>query len=92
MYKGQIVEKGNTKRIFSDPQHPYTRMLLNAQLPETPDQRQSKPIFQEYHKDSEESCSTRCYFYNRCPQKQEACKSETIPNQGDAHHTYRCIH
>ncbi|WP_100934457.1 oligopeptide/dipeptide ABC transporter ATP-binding protein [Candidatus Chlamydia corallus] len=92
MYKGQIVERGNTERIFSDPQHPYTRMLLNSQLPETPDQRQSKAAFQEYQKDSPESCSGGCSFYHRCPQRQEACKSDPLPNKGDLHHTYRCIH
>lgn len=28
MYKGQIVEKGNVQKIFSLPQHPYTKALL----------------------------------------------------------------
>lgn len=30
MYQGQIVEKGYTDTIFSDPQHHYTRSLLDA--------------------------------------------------------------
>jgi peptide/nickel transport system ATP-binding protein len=30
MNAGKIVEIGNTKDIFSDPQHPYTQKLLNA--------------------------------------------------------------
>jgi peptide/nickel transport system ATP-binding protein len=28
MYKGSIVEEANAKKIFSDPQHPYTKGLL----------------------------------------------------------------
>lgn len=28
MYRGDIVEKGNTKQIFENPQHPYTKGLL----------------------------------------------------------------
>jgi peptide/nickel transport system ATP-binding protein len=28
MYKGKIVERGNVKEIFSNPQHPYTKGLL----------------------------------------------------------------
>ena len=28
MYKGQIVEKGNTMQIFTAPRHPYTKALL----------------------------------------------------------------
>ena len=30
MYRGKIVETGNTTRIFAAPQHPYTRALLSA--------------------------------------------------------------
>jgi peptide/nickel transport system ATP-binding protein len=30
MYEGQIVEMGDTHQIFSNPQHPYTKMLLAA--------------------------------------------------------------
>lgn len=48
MRKGRIVERGSVDAIFSDPQHPYTRQLLDAvpqldalrqtlDLPNTPD-------------------------------------------------------
>jgi oligopeptide/dipeptide ABC transporter ATP-binding protein len=30
MYRGRVVEEAPTERIFSDPQHPYTRSLLDA--------------------------------------------------------------
>lgn len=30
MYKGEIVEKGLTEKIFSSPQNPYTKFLLKA--------------------------------------------------------------
>ncbi|GAB1815295.1 ABC transporter ATP-binding protein [Mycobacterium sp. MUNTM1] len=30
MYAGTIVEQGDSRRVFADPQHEYTRRLLNA--------------------------------------------------------------
>lgn len=30
MYAGAIVEQGDSRRVFADPQHEYTRRLLNA--------------------------------------------------------------
>jgi peptide/nickel transport system ATP-binding protein len=30
MHSGKIVELGNTKQIFTHPQHPYTKTLLAA--------------------------------------------------------------
>jgi len=37
MKDGEIVEAGETARIFSDPQHPYTQMLLSAESTGGPD-------------------------------------------------------
>jgi ABC-type dipeptide/oligopeptide/nickel transport system ATPase subunit len=31
MYKGEIVEKGQTKELLSEPKHPYTKFLLKAE-------------------------------------------------------------
>jgi oligopeptide/dipeptide ABC transporter ATP-binding protein len=30
MYRGRVVEMGETTAIFADPIHPYTRALLSA--------------------------------------------------------------
>ncbi|WP_072865064.1 ABC transporter ATP-binding protein [Marinitoga hydrogenitolerans] len=30
MYKGEIVEHGDTEKVYKNPQHPYTKMLLNS--------------------------------------------------------------
>ncbi|BBE31665.1 oligopeptide ABC transporter ATP-binding protein [Tepiditoga spiralis] len=30
MYKGKLVEKGSTEKIYKNPVHPYTKMLLNS--------------------------------------------------------------
>ena len=31
MYKGEIVERGETGKIFNSPEHPYTKFLLKAE-------------------------------------------------------------
>ncbi|MGE0734119.1 MAG: dipeptide ABC transporter ATP-binding protein [Alphaproteobacteria bacterium] len=36
MHRGEVVEAGETERIFADPQAPYTRQLLEAVPPEDP--------------------------------------------------------
>src|SRR5690554_5391146 len=36
MRYGEIVERGATGEIFGNPQHPYTKILLSAELSETP--------------------------------------------------------
>ena len=30
MYKGKIVEQGNTENVFNSPQHQYTKKLISA--------------------------------------------------------------
>jgi peptide/nickel transport system ATP-binding protein len=37
MYKGEIVEQGEAERVFTDPQHDYTRRLLKAVPQPLPD-------------------------------------------------------
>jgi putative phosphonate transport system ATP-binding protein len=32
MYRGEVVEQGLTDQILGDPQHPYTQLLVSAQL------------------------------------------------------------
>jgi peptide/nickel transport system ATP-binding protein len=36
MQRGKVVEQGKTEEVFSDPQHPYTRLLLSSVPPADP--------------------------------------------------------
>jgi ABC-type oligopeptide transport system ATPase subunit len=42
MYRGRIVEMGDTRAIFASPRHPYTQALLSAIPPVDPAVRRSR--------------------------------------------------
>lgn len=47
MYKGKIVEQGDTNTVFSNPQHPYTKGLLNCR-PTLHAKRERLPTLTDY--------------------------------------------
>ena len=47
MYRGEIVEVGETVSLLSSPEHPYTKMLLSARLVPDPD-IQPAPMMREF--------------------------------------------
>ncbi len=74
MYLGRLVEVADAKQLFSNPKHPYTRMLLDA----IPDLKMSgitrEPIKGEVPNPI--SPPSGCTFHPRCPHVQDRCKSE----------------
>jgi oligopeptide/dipeptide ABC transporter ATP-binding protein len=78
MYVGQIVEEGETERIFSDPCHPYTRGLLAAVPSADPDRRGvSAQVLGDVP--SPANPPTGCRFHTRCPDVFARCRSEAPP-------------
>ena len=71
MYAGSMVEIGETERIFSDPVHPYTRMLVNA-LPRVGDTRPREGI--PGRPPSLLNPPAGCRFAPRCPQATDLCR------------------
>jgi peptide/nickel transport system ATP-binding protein len=51
MYQGTIVESGNAKAIFQEPQHPYTQGLLNAR-PKMEQRLKHLPTLSDFQKGS----------------------------------------
>jgi oligopeptide/dipeptide ABC transporter ATP-binding protein len=72
MYGGRILESGPTDRIFSDPQHPYTRGLLRSipRLDHARDERleaiRGQPI-------TAATMVAGCKFHPRCPLRIARC-------------------
>jgi len=87
MYAGEIVETASVAEIFSTPRHPYTQALLASKqtaprgeklfaIPGTP------PLMNELPQG--------CAFAPRCAYAEARCR-ETIPEQNDGAHVWRCI-
>jgi oligopeptide transport system ATP-binding protein len=72
MYLGEIVERGPTEAVFTDPQHPYTMALLSAVPVPDPTQGRDRILL---HGDvpSPARPPAACRFHPRCFRAQEVC-------------------
>ncbi|MFD1711656.1 ATP-binding cassette domain-containing protein [Ottowia sp. GY511] len=74
MYLGRIVELAPKRQLFAHPQHPYTRMLLDA-IPKMHDTGRARtPVQGEVPNPL--NPPTGCTFHPRCPHANERCKAE----------------
>ena len=77
MYLGNIVEEAPAHELVSDPQHPYTRMLIDAIPLLTPSAERGKihsPVAAEAV--SQIELPSGCPFHPRCPHATERCRKE----------------
>jgi oligopeptide/dipeptide ABC transporter ATP-binding protein len=73
MYLGRIVEKGPAERVFAQPAHPYTRVLMEAIPVADPESRHvGEPVRGEAP--SPISPPPGCPFHPRCPFTIAACR------------------
>jgi peptide/nickel transport system ATP-binding protein len=73
MYAGQVIEVGPTEQIFNNPQHPYTKMLINA-LPKVGDNSQKEGI--PGRPPSLKQPPSGCRFAERCPLAMDLCRTK----------------
>lgn len=74
MYLGRLVELADKQTLFSNPRHPYTRMLLDA-IPKMHDTgRQRTPVQGEVPNPL--NPPQGCAFNPRCPHANDRCRSE----------------
>ena len=73
MYGGRMVEYGNSKEIFLEPKHPYTKGLLES-IPVL--SKDTKPKFIPGTPPNLLNPSEGCRFYDRCPEAIDKCKKE----------------
>jgi oligopeptide/dipeptide ABC transporter ATP-binding protein len=67
MYRGRLVEVGPRTQLFANPQHPYTRMLLDAVPIAQPERQQARLKAAAEQVDRSDETPTRgCRFRPRC--------------------------
>lgn len=72
IYRGHVVERGATDRLYDNPLHPYTKMLM-ACVPRL-DQKWEEIEVKLGAIQSE--LDTGCVYYERCPAAHEGCRRE----------------
>ena len=84
MYKGQIMEIGETSQVINKPAHPYTRFLLSA-VPAPFSEREQFDIRDD------DVVSRGCPFAPRCPFRKDVClKNRRILTEIDEGHMAAC--
>ena len=90
LYAGRVAEIGSTADIFNNPQHPYTRGLMNA-IPR-PGSRGKKMAAIPGTVPSNPGAVMGCPFAPRCEHVFERCKTETpTPFAVSAGHQAACF-
>ncbi len=93
MYMGKIVEQGETRELFANPRHPYTRALLDS-IPRLQPNAHEDITAVEGEPPSLSRLPTGCRFRSRCPHATERCASDEpvlIPiTASDSSHQASC--
>ena len=80
MYRGKVVETGETEELFSHPLHPYTRVLMLA----------SNDKEGETEGQGAES-KGGCVFLERCSEGKEMCGGDSPMLKGPSSHRVACF-
>ena len=75
MYLGKIVEVANSKDIYQNPLHPYTRALLSA-IPVPRPAAESTRTALKGDLPNPANPPAGCTFHTRCPEAEEICRHE----------------
>ena len=92
MYLGNMVEVAESRELYGDAKHPYTKALFSA-IPHPTTADRSDRIILQGDIPSPMNPPSGCHFNPRCWNATEICR-EVFPGvtQHSASHMYRCYH
>lgn len=82
MYLGNVMEHGDTKDIFRNPLHPYTKALFSAVPVPDPDAKMTRIVL-EGDIPSPANPPEGCKFHTRCSECMDVCKFK-VPKYAEA--------
>jgi peptide/nickel transport system ATP-binding protein len=92
MYLGLLCEIGDLEQVYRNPQHPYTRALLEAVPRPDPHARREAPM-PAGEIPSPINPPSGCRFHPRCPEAKDVCSVKTPvlrPVPGEEGHLFAC--
>ena len=92
MYLGRLVELCDSDSIYHNPLHPYTKALLSAIPPESPEEEKERIVLTG-EVPSPIGEQKGCPLANRCPRCMKRCREELpklLPH-GDTDHMVACF-
>lgn len=76
MYRGNLVELGPSDAILTDPQHPYTELLMDS-VPKIGEKWSNIAVLPDV--ETKEYAVTHCKFAARCPYVRDICRQRRPP-------------
>jgi oligopeptide/dipeptide ABC transporter ATP-binding protein len=93
LYRGRIIEDGPIERVFTEPLHPYTALLL-ASAPSIAHERplSVRQLRRTGTDETPPANAGACVFAPRCPFATDICATQPALTQGDTAWPVACHH
>lgn len=91
LYQGTVKEAGDVELVINDPQHPYTKLLVESIPQPDPKARWQKRATANIAASEADLTAPGCNFFDRCPVAMEMCVQTSPPMyRTDIHRLTQC--